>query len=260
MLFKRPGQYWRTNAETVNDADGLIANTWRGVRLAPEEVIHWADWPVNHADLNARQKALREAAPALLERLNADAEYCDAKLAGYYVWAASCWIGNMQDAHRIPAIAGYGNGIHGRTARGHVADWIHTLCERLRYVRVVCGDWSRVCGGSWQPIGGQPVGMFFDPPYSVADRARGLYRIDSRETANAVDAWCRERGKSPDYRIVLAGYYEEHESLLSDGWRAERWKANGGYGNQATTENRNRMREALFFSPHCLPVNLFDPA
>jgi len=31
------------------------------------------------------------------------------------------------------------------------------------------------------------------------------------------------------YRIVLAGYYEEHESLLDEGWQVHRWSAAGGY-------------------------------
>ena len=65
-------------------------------------------------------------------------------------------------------------------------------------------------------------------------------------------AWCKERGKIPSYRIVLAGY-EEYEELLSEGWTKQNWKAGGGYSNQKSnnTEN-NRHRETLYFSPHCL--------
>jgi len=40
--------------ETVNDLDCFIANFWRAVQQAPEEVARWADWPVNEADLHAR--------------------------------------------------------------------------------------------------------------------------------------------------------------------------------------------------------------
>jgi hypothetical protein len=61
------------------------------------------------------------------------------------------------------------------------------------------------------------------------------------------------RGDRPTYRIVLAGYYEEHESLLDNGWRVERWKAQGGYAHMGDKQGKvNRHREALFYSPHCI--------
>ena len=40
--------------ETINDADGMIANFWRAVASDPEAVAHHADWPCNEADLFAR--------------------------------------------------------------------------------------------------------------------------------------------------------------------------------------------------------------
>lgn len=33
--------------ETVNDKDGFVSNFWRAVQAAPDEVAHYADWPVN---------------------------------------------------------------------------------------------------------------------------------------------------------------------------------------------------------------------
>ena len=41
-------------AETVNDADGFLANFWRALAHDPEAVAHWCDWPVNEVDLFAR--------------------------------------------------------------------------------------------------------------------------------------------------------------------------------------------------------------
>jgi hypothetical protein len=139
----------------------------------------------------------------------------------------------------------------------NIYTWFRRLSERLRYVRVVCGDWSRVCGGNWQTVPGRPCGIFFDPPYSdVADRYKAVYAVDSQTVAHDVREWCRTRAADPDYRIVLAGYYEEHESLLREGWTVYRWSALGGYSNIAgggaeSRGQRNRHREALFFSPHC---------
>lgn len=34
------------------------------------------------------------------------------------------------------------------------------------------------------------------------------------------------------------------------GWECAPWKANGGYGNQS--QNANRHRECIWFSPACL--------
>ena len=40
-------------------------------------------------------------------------------------------------------------------------------------VKVVCGDWSQVLGGSWQSNGGA-CGVFLDPPYDDARRAKNV--------------------------------------------------------------------------------------
>ena len=301
VLLARPQYDPTRHVETVVDADGHIANVWRSLQAAPDEVARWCDWPANHADLIARKKRLNLSTNDLLERLCADEAYYAPKLAGYYIWAASCWIGhglicpgqrpNLADAGKgvhakgqVPHLADAGNGVHAKGRIPHLADagrgvqdvytpsiyeWFRELSERLRRVRVVCGDWSRVCGGQWQANPGRPVGVFFDPPYSdVADRDPGCYAVDSPDVAHAVRQWCCERDGDPDYRICLAGYIEEHEDLLSRGWRVHRWKSGGGYGNVSRTEGpgkgqHNRHREALFFSPHCLgptEPGLFDNA
>lgn len=139
--------------------------------------------------------------------------------------------------------------------------WFRALSERLRRVRVVCGSWERVCGGDWQSDIGT-AGIFFDPPYGVAAGRRGnLYQQDSLYVSDDVRAWAIERGRGKNYRIVIAGYYDEHKSLLDEGWDVMMWKAGGGYGNQSKCGNDNRHKECLFYSPHCLTVgkqaNLF---
>jgi hypothetical protein len=131
--------------------------------------------------------------------------------------------------------------------------WLRLLAERLRYVRVVCGEWHRVCGGNWQDKLGN-VGIFFDPPYSYEDRDDGLYHIDSKKVAHDVRKWCIERGSIPTYRIILAGYAPEHEELLKYGWSTYTYSVNGGYSNQAKKQkNNNKHLETLFISPHCKP-------
>jgi len=319
VLLARPHWNPQQHVETVVDKDGHIANVWRSLQANPDEVAKWCDWPVNHADLIARKRKLNLNTETLLERLCADDEYYDPKLAGYYIWAASCWIGaglicpgqrpNLANAGKgvhakgqRPNLANAGKGVHAKGQRPNLAnagkgvhakgsipnlargegvhakgsipnlargegvqepyktpiyDWFRELSERLRNVRVVCGDWSRVCGGDWQHKSGIPVGIFFDPPYSdVADRTAGIYAEDSLQVAHDVQQWCLKRGNRKKYRIVLAGYYDEHKELLQYGWRAHHWKSGGGYGNTSgakqTRGKTNRHKECLFLSPHCV--------
>lgn len=264
VLLNRPGYEQGKHIETVNDKDAALCNVWRALQYAPDEVARWCDWPVNHADLSARKKKIIEKEDYLLENLIADPEWYDARIAGYWIWSASCWIGSgLTSQATIPHLSDGGMGVHSLLGqRPHLSNikkgvqesynvniyaWFRKLSERLRYVRVVCGDWTRVCGGNWQDNMGV-VGMFFDPPYGVKDRCTSLYHHDSTTIANDVLSWVRERGQRESYRIVLAGY-EEYQSLLDEGWTFHHWKAVRGYSNG---KNKNRFRETLYFSPHCV--------
>ena len=294
VLLARP--HWKQGMiETVNDADVMLCNVWRSLQFAPEGVARWCDWPVDHCELMARKSSIIKNEGRLVEGLAADPEFHDAKQAGYWIWAASCWIGSgLTLPGQIPHVSDGGKGVHALGQRPHVSNggmgvhalgqrphvsnggmvtdpynthlytWFRQLSERLRYVRVVCGDWKRVCGGSWQDKCGD-VGIFMDPPYAGGiGRDEDIYHKESTTVAAEVNAWCLERGAIPSYRIVIAGY-EEHENLLSHGWTAHNWKATGGYGNTSrngadSPGNQNRKRETLYFSPHCLGKNLFDVA
>lgn len=169
---------------------------------------------------------------------------------------------------RVPHIIDSGKGVHSKTPYARDAEvpgafrpeiyvWFRKLQERLRLVRVVCGDWSRVCGGNWQDNMGT-VGFFFDPPYGVKDR-KSVYDYDSTSVAEEVLRYCLKCGTNPNYRIVLCGY-EEHESLLRVGWTSEVWKANGGYGNIGSGRGKaNASRERIYYSPYCFKdAELFD--
>jgi site-specific DNA-adenine methylase len=293
VLLRRPPTKLDKFYEIVNDKDGFVANVWRSIAFSPDEVARWCDWPVNHADLNARRKILIKNEGYLINNLQNDPEWHDAKLAGYWVWAASCWIGGgLTRPNAIPHLAcdkgitsqrPHLTGDMGITSqRPHIArdagitsqrphltcdmgitskrphltddkgiyECINALSRRLRYVKVVCGDWSRVCGGNWQD-NNKPVGIFFDPPYATSGRDEAIYQHDSMTVAKDVEVWCLERGKNQSYRIVVAGYDDEYKTLLDNGWIFEAWSARG---------SMNRHRERLFISPHCLKEKkgLFD--
>ena len=79
--------------EVVCDKDGLICNFWRSLKADPEATAHWADYPTIHQDLTARHKWLRRWGREHASQLVEDAEYFDAKAAGWWVWGISLWIG-----------------------------------------------------------------------------------------------------------------------------------------------------------------------
>lgn len=249
VLLNRPG--WTPNmTETVCDKDGFLANVWRSLKFSPDETAEWCDWPVNHADLSARKSALIKNEDRLLENLIQDDEWHDPKMAGYWIWAASCWIGSgLTRPGQIPHLGHKGKG---EPFNDNIYIWFRQLQERFRYVRVVCGDWIRVCGGNWQDKIGT-VGIFFDPPYGVQDRDTGLYHKESTTVSLDVEKWCLERGNRPTSRIVCAGYEGEYLSLVNAGWVVVAWKAKGGYSNTGNNEQSktNKRRERLFISPYC---------
>lgn len=141
--------------------------------------------------------------------------------------------------------------------------YLANFADRLRHVRVCCGDWSRVCGPSVTYRHGL-TGVFLDPPYAdSASRTSDLYAVDCQRVAHDVREWAIEHGQRKDMRIVLAGYEGEHE-MPSD-WRVHEWKAVGGYGlegDENSAGRANRNRERLWFSPACLTTDesrtLFD--
>jgi hypothetical protein len=338
VLLSRPHE---PRVETVNDVDALLCNFWRALRADPDAVAQHADWPVSEVDLHARHLWLLDRR-ADVARLIADPDWYDAKVAGWWVWGACCWIGSgwcsgrgpwrLVDgklttgrgvpgvARQLPHLGDAGRGVHrarrggvelprphlgtagqgvhrklphlGDAGRGvprgpagiersrpHLADggkginrqmphvgnpgrgvaapgrgdlyeYLGALAERLRRVRVVCGDWTRVLGPSVTTKLGLTA-VLLDPPYGHAERDDDLYRVDE-DVGPAVREWAVAHGDDPLFRIVLCGYEGEH--AMPAGWTAHRWKSAGGYGSQGEGSGRaNSAREVLWFSPACLP-------
>jgi len=136
--------------------------------------------------------------------------------------------------------------------KSNLHEFMRMLSDRLRRVRVCCGDWKRVCGPTPTVHCGLTA-VFLDPPYGVGDRDK-VYNHDSLSVADDVRAWCIEHSDHPHLRIALCGYEGEHDDLEAIGWDVLAWKAQGGYGN--TTRNDNGKRERIWFSPNCLAVEM----
>lgn len=148
-------------------------------------------------------------------------------------------------------------GIRGSRGRGDcgLVEWMRALANRLRRVRVCCGDWKRVCDSNATLLHpGVPCGVFLDPPYGESAQRDRVYSIDSMTVADEVREWCIKWGENRDVRIALCGYVGEHEMLAEHGWTPHRWTAHGGYANVGNGRGKqNREREVIWFSPHCLP-------
>ena len=133
----------------------------------------------------------------------------------------------------------------------NLLEYMLELKDRLRTVRVCCGNWSRILGPSPTTCIGLTA-VFLDPPYSAeADRDASIYNSEDLKVARAAATWAREHGDNPKLRIALCGYEGEHK--MPKRWKCVAWKANGGFGNQASGRGRdNARRERIWFSPHCL--------
>jgi len=295
VLLARPSYDPKEHTETVCDKDGFIANVWRSLQKAPDEVAKYCDWPVSHIDLCSRKRVLLANKDGLAQKLIEDDDYYDPKLAGYWIWCASCSIADVfssmnkrphlgnkgEGVHRvsvggIPHLSDKGQGVHkcglamqadiSTDVRGRYNDniyrWFRQLSERLRYVRVVCGDWMKICGGNWQDKAWPDCGIFLDPPYSHDCGRMSSAYLEELECSKQVAEWAYERGQRENYRIVLAGYEGEHEWLEEKGWRVVEWSTKGGLANTArdnkqTRGKANRHRERLWLSPYCFKEYLW---
>ena len=80
--------------EVICDLNAFICNYYRAVRGDYEATSYWSDWPTNHHDLTARHRWLLAQGPELSERMVADPDDFDPKIAGWWCWGQSSWIGH----------------------------------------------------------------------------------------------------------------------------------------------------------------------
>ena len=314
VLLNRPHPCNRSYfSETVNDLDALLVNAWRAIQWHPEETAGHASWPVSENDKHARQIALvrwrEERCPDLLA---GSPEWCDPKMAGWWLWGVCVQIGafaaggpwTADDTGRIvkidrkaqgrgepgvtrdrPHLSNDGQGVNRPGAREpgvtaqvsefhprtmpELVRWFDYLSARLRHVRILNGDWSRlVTTGASKTLvvrqGKGPAGIFLDPPYAdTAGRSTGLYASEDLDVAHKVKDWCAANGDDPERRIVLAGYDGEHDNQLADlGWTQHEWFTagflTGGYA-QSNDDGSQQDRERLWASPHCLTPGITEP-
>jgi hypothetical protein len=277
VYLNRPAEFdgW----VTLNDLDGNAANFWRSIQNAPDEAALAAANPVFEVDLHARHLALVSGAAQHAERMMADADYHDPKLAGWWAWGACVWIGGgwcagdgpwraEPDADGVPSFTlgnggkgvnrklphlgdggkgvnrklphlGNGTGVNRKLERAR--EWFGVLQSSLEGARIACGDWERICSPGTMTRNGI-CGVLLDPPYSLTD---AVYAQDSSSVSGDVRRWCIANGNDPLLRIALCGHDTEHNELEALGWTVETWAKGGGY--QGADD-----RERIWFSPACI--------
>ena len=188
VLLNRPPSRREKMTETVNDADGFLANFWRAVATDPEAVAAWADWPVNETDLFARHLWLVNTGRSrLLDGLESDPEWYDPQIAGWWVWGVNSWIGSGwcagtgpwthdDDGHivKLPHLGDAGQGVNrklphlGNAGQGvnrklpHLGDAGRAGFWNLDIRRTGIADYFveladrlrdvRVCNGDWSRV------------------------------------------------------------------------------------------------------------
>ena len=236
--------------ENLNDFDAFLCNFWRSVAMAPDEVAAVADWPVSQLDSHARHDWILAQKEGLAQMLAADMNYCDAEIAGVWVWGISLWIGSgwgKTPHKKRPHLGNSGMGAHSLGQRPHLGDHgrgglyeLYTnLAQRLRFSRMSCCDWTSLKStlhnaSDW--------GVFLDPPYTAeSGRMDNLYSTDSLTLGHAVAEWAIEIGET--HKVALCGLLKEYD--MPDSWDVYSWNTSGySYGD------RDRQ-EVIWFSPTC---------
>jgi len=259
--------------ETLNDADGWLVNTWRSIQLSPDAVAGASSGPVTEIDYHARLAWLEARRDAdLVAWLEGDPEHHDAKAAGWWLYVSACAIGRPRQSGPWRVVDGHLRKV-GDAGRGitrelpHLGDggqgmlsvnvtslqtYMQALSARLASVRITCGDWKRVVTPSAVRAtrgGDGSVGILLDPPYATSG---DLYRHVDADVSHAVREWCLTADAT--LRIVLCGFEEDHDALLTHGWRKVQGKAGSGSG--FSTDAKAHKRERLWLSPACLGAQM----
>jgi DNA adenine methylase len=277
MILARPN-YQRIHC-VVNDKNRYVSNFWRAVQHHTEEVAKWCDWPVSEADLHARHTWLEsqpfEEAIAgtpsgeeilkrqrkLVDGLQQDPLWCDPKIAGWWAWGQSCWVGKgwcngkgcppRPDCRQVE-VNGCGGVLakrfHGRPRR--LLRYFRNLKAELSEVVVCCCDWTSVLTRCVLGDEGEPCAIFLDPPYKDFGRCYGRYH-DNLVSAR-VRAWAVENGTNKRLRIILCGYDSEHE--MPDDWSVYCWDHPKGMSKNG----ENVGRERVWCSPAIRPLDRLE--
>ena len=247
--------------EIVCDIDGMVCNFWRSVQRDPKAVAHEANYPTIQQDLTARHRHLVTWRQCYASRLSADPEFYDPRMAAWWVWGISIWIGGAwcsigphAPGDRVPQVGSTpgGQGVSAqRIVRPDLEEWFGALQQRLQRVIVLNRSWESAVTRTMLAQHGKrklTVGILMDPPYQTTTRATKVYDSDvqgeSTATATASLAWALEHGTR--FRIaycMAAGDFEVPSS----------WTTSTHTFAGIRRPERRKERNLIAYSPSCLP-------
>jgi hypothetical protein len=286
------GRFYTKRFAIAGDLNGFVTNVWRAIQQAPDDVARYAfDW-CSQVDYWSRQLYIMRAYKGLLTRLIADPEYCDPKIAGWWLYARALSIGAraasgtgpwwVDEARRIRADASRAGVIEltkqiletGDAPVGGVsfqvpnvrADNAVLSCnsvdelrqrlswfsEVLKRVRFICSDWRAFQGDGVLNLAEDVTGVFLDPPYHQ-EANKDAYGLRT-EVAVEAARWAVSRGDDPRLAIIYCAY-DGFENVVPElnAWRKVVWRAPKGFSTRSETK-RKRANEAFWLSPQCQPI------
>lgn len=251
VLLANP--YWQETFEVVNDLDHNLANAWRAIKYAPDEVAYYADQPTNEIELHLNHLWIVNEGRKRLKQCPSDESFYDAEAAGRWLWGMACWIGSnyasgngpwtyetlalaeelgTYDIKEIqrqrPHLGSNGQGVNrklphlrnngqGVKRKHELYEYLTQLSRRLRDVNVCCGDWTRVLGPSVTTVGKSTIDRNATCAVFLdppyAADRGAVYTTESFSVAHDVREWCKTAGELPGHRIALCGHKEEHVEL-----------------------------------------------
>lgn len=247
--------------ETVNDIDCYLVNFWRATIFDVENVIKFADVPVNETEIHARHRFLIEEkfSKEFKNNLEKDPSFFDSKAAGYWLYGICAsipgnWLRN-KGLNSIPMLGYGGAGVQGTTA--NINEWLVLIKNRLKRVRVACGDWKRVVSPAVtynsRALSDKDItAILLDPPYSNTKRSKVYLNDKENDIYKEVCDWAINN-YNDNQRIAVCGYNDDYK--FPDNWKRYYWSTSGGFANKSKKNSQgkiNSKREVIYFSPSCL--------
>lgn len=272
----RPNQY-----EIMNDIYGVLVNTMRAIKYAPDLVAEGTrQIPRSSVEAWSRAANLKLADKEMVTNLISDKDWYDIDKAVDYLYIMALQLGNSyllggwainSDTGKFAKIYNSNDprGIQGtRISVRNSSFYTTTLSEQKRYYRwlskrlervsILCGNWdaplssATALSGNGHKNGKWTTGIVLDPPYAGNDHNKELYIQHDLSVSAKVRNRAIELSQDPRFKICICGYIEEHDEHLPSDWIRVPWKASKGYATQnKKRENTNRFKEMLWFSPSC---------
>lgn len=240
----------------VNDFDGKITNIWRSLKYKPVETASHISGVCNTINMTGLDLAIQRSYDALLDRLHADIDYCDPKLAAYFIDFACSWIGAGAGCTSGPWTTvkdDDGYDILVRTTKGEISckqslytsdqgvkcqqsqyssdqgvkcgkldidSWFSEISQRLSDTYILSHDFEKIL--NMYNITHKRTTIFFDPPYNNDGNTGGgapYICADNDSVSTRTRDWCiKNHGELKQTRIIVAGRGTEHDALLEYGY------------------------------------------